>query len=49
MTPQPGALAGVETVLVTHEHFDHFDHFDPERLRGCDSAVYTCAGVVPGT
>ncbi|MFI0716678.1 MBL fold metallo-hydrolase [Streptomyces inhibens] len=42
MTPEPGALAGVEAVLVTHEHFDHFD---PERLRGCDSAIYTCAGV----
>ncbi|MET9388593.1 MBL fold metallo-hydrolase [Streptomyces sp. NPDC002928] len=42
MTPEPDALAGAEAVLVTHEHFDHFD---PGRLRGCDSAVYTCAGV----
>jgi len=42
MTPEPDALAGAEAVLVTHEHFDHFD---PERLRGFDSAIYTCAGV----
>ncbi|MFI6057449.1 MBL fold metallo-hydrolase [Streptomyces sp. NPDC051286] len=42
MTPEPDALAGAEAVLVTHEHFDHFD---PERLRGFDAAVYTCAGV----
>ncbi|WP_205623083.1 MBL fold metallo-hydrolase [Sciscionella marina] len=25
MTTEPDVLAGVEAVLVTHEHFDHFD------------------------
>ena len=29
LAPQAEALAGVEAVLVTHEHFDHFE---PERL-----------------
>ncbi|MFK0292818.1 MBL fold metallo-hydrolase [Streptomyces sp. NPDC090442] len=42
MTPELAATAGVEAVLITHEHFDHFD---PERLRGIESAIYTCAGV----
>lgn len=31
LTPQDDALAGVEAVLVTHEHADHLD---PDRLRG---------------
>lgn len=47
MTPEPEALAGVEAVLITHEHFDHFE---PERLRAAaadnpDLIVYTCPGV----
>ncbi|MGW3494763.1 MBL fold metallo-hydrolase [Streptomyces sp. NPDC001020] len=42
MTVEPDALAGVEAVFITHEHFDHFD---PERLHGCESPIYTCAGV----
>jgi len=29
LTPEPGLPDGVETILITHEHFDHFD---PERL-----------------
>lgn len=41
MTPEPDALAGVEAVLITHEHFDHFD---PDRLRGLRADVYTCPG-----
>lgn len=43
LTPEPDVLAaGVEAVLITHEHFDHFD---AERLRGSRSVIYTCAGV----
>lgn len=47
MTPEAEAMAGVEAVLITHEHFDHFE---PERLRAAVDenpglAVYTCAGV----
>ncbi|WP_336209133.1 MBL fold metallo-hydrolase [Nonomuraea sp. LPB2021202275-12-8] len=47
MTPEPEALAGVEAVLVTHEHFDHFD---ADRLCAAADAdpglvVYTCPGV----
>lgn len=47
MTPEPEALADVEAVLVTHEHFDHFE---PERLRAAAAAkptlvVHTCPGV----
>jgi L-ascorbate metabolism protein UlaG (beta-lactamase superfamily) len=41
------ALAAVDAVLITHEHFDHFD---AARLRGLTTVspatqVYTCAGV----
>ncbi|MGC4789602.1 MBL fold metallo-hydrolase [Micromonospora sp. DT178] len=47
MTPEPEALADVEAVLITHEHFDHFE---PDRLRAAVAvdpalAVYTCPGV----
>ncbi len=47
MTPEPEALAGVEAVLITHEHFDHFE---AERLYAAvaadaELAVYTCSGV----
>ncbi|WP_123678024.1 MBL fold metallo-hydrolase [Couchioplanes caeruleus] len=48
MTPEPEALTDVDTVLITHEHFDHFE---PERLRAAAAGnptlvVYTCPGVV---
>lgn len=46
LTPQDDALAGVEAVLVTHEHADHLD---PDRLRAAlaadpDLTVHTCPG-----
>ena len=47
LTPEPGLLDGVETILITHEHFDHFD---PERLamavaENPSITIYTCHGV----
>ncbi len=50
LAPQAEALTGVESVLVTHEHFDHFE---PERLAAAAAsdprlAVYTCPGVAKG-
>lgn len=47
MSPQDGILAGVDHVLITHEHFDHFDR---DRLAAAMAAnpqltVYTCPGV----
>jgi len=47
MTPEAEAGAGVEAVLVTHEHFDHFD---ADRLltavaEDARLVVYTCPGV----
>jgi L-ascorbate metabolism protein UlaG (beta-lactamase superfamily) len=47
MTAEAEALADVDAVLVTHEHFDHFE---PDRLRAAaaadpDLVVYTCPGV----
>jgi len=47
MTQEPGAVAGVEAVLVTHEHFDHFEA-DRLLTAVADDArlvVYTCPGV----
>ena len=47
MSPQHGILAGVDHVLITHEHFDHVDW---DRLAAAMAAnplltVYTCPGV----
>lgn len=38
----PGAVDGVDAVLITHEHLDHF-HVD--NLRACDAPIFTIADV----
>lgn len=47
LTPETGAIAGAEAVLITHEHFDHLE---AERLRKALAddprlTVYTCGAV----
>jgi L-ascorbate metabolism protein UlaG (beta-lactamase superfamily) len=47
LTPEDGAIAGAEAVLITHEHFDHLE---AERLHKALAAdprltVYTCRAV----
>lgn len=47
MTPEPGILEGVDTILITHEHFDHFevDRLVTAADRNPHLAIYTCPGV----
>ncbi len=47
MSPEPNILTGVDTILITHEHFDHFDS---TRLAVAVAErpsvrIYTCPGV----
>jgi L-ascorbate metabolism protein UlaG (beta-lactamase superfamily) len=47
LTPEQDAFAGVDAVLITHEHFDHFD---AARLRGAAAenpglTIWTCRPV----
>lgn len=47
LTPESGALAGADAVLITHEHFDHLD---ADRLRRAMTEdprleIWTCAAV----